>query len=140
MATFQKFNAFVENLAEKKFNLETDTLKVMLVNSPAPLATNSVKADLTEITAQNGYSAGGATVTVASAGQTSGTYKLVLNDVTFTASGGSFGPFRYFVLYSDTAASDELIGFWDYGSSITLGNGESVTADFSATNGALQIA
>lgn len=140
MATFQKFNAFVEDLAEKVHNLGSDTLKVMLVNSPAPLATNSVKADLTEITAQNGYSAGGATATVASSSQTSGTYKLVINDITFTASGGNFGPFRYFVLYNDTSTSDSLIGWWDYGSNITLSNGESVTADFSATNGALQIA
>lgn len=139
MATFQKFESFVEALAEKVHNLGSDTLKVMLVNNPAPIASNSVKANLTEITAQNGYSAGGATATVASSAQTSGTYKLVINDITFTASGGSFGPFRYFVLYNDTAAGDELIGFWDYGSNVTLANGESITADFSATNGALQI-
>jgi len=138
MATFNKFNSFVEYLAEKTFNLQTDTLKIMLTNT-APVATNTVKANLTEISAGNGYSAGGATVTVSSSGQTSGTYKLVIDDVTFTASGGSIGPFRYFVLFSDTAANDELIGWWDYGSSITLANGESVTADFSATNGAIQI-
>lgn len=138
MATFNKFNSFVEALAEKAHNLGADTLKVMLTNT-APVAANTVKADLTEITAQNGYSAGGATATVASSSQTAGTYKLVINDITFTASGGSFGPFRYFVLYNDTEASDSLIGFWDYGSSITLANGESVTADFSSSNGALQI-
>lgn len=138
MATFNKFNSFVEYLAEKTFNLQTDTLKIMLTNT-APVATNTVKANLTEISAGNGYSAGGATVTVSSSGQTSGTYKLVIDDVTFTASGGSIGPFRYFVLFSDTATNDELIGWWDYGSSITLANGESVTADFSASNGALQI-
>lgn len=138
MATFNKFNSFVEFLAEKTFNLQTDTLKVLLTNT-APVATNTVKANLTEISAGNGYSAGGATATVASSSQTSGTYKLVLDDITFTASGGSVGPFRYFVLYSDTAANDELIGWWDYGSSITLANGESVTADFSATNGCIQI-
>lgn len=125
-------------MAEGGHNLGADTLKVMLTNT-APVAANTVKADLTEITAQNGYSAGGATATVASSSQTSGTYKLVINDITFTASGGSFGGFRYFVLYNDTHASDALIGWWDYGSSITLANGESVTADFSATNGCLQI-
>lgn len=138
MATFNKFQGFVEFLAEKTFNLQTDTLKILLTNT-APVNTNTVKANLTEISAGNGYSAGGPTATVASAGQTAGTYKLVLDDVTITASGGSIGPFRYFVLYSDTAANDELIGWWDYGSSITLANGESVTADFSASNGALQI-
>jgi hypothetical protein len=76
---------------------------------------------------------------VSSSAQTAGTYKLVIDDVTITASGGSIAAFRYFVLYNDTATNDELIGWWDYGSSIVLANGESVTADFSATNGALQI-
>jgi len=138
MATFQKFNVFVEDLAEKVHNLGSDTLKILLTNT-APVATNTVKANLTEISAGNGYSAGGPTVTVSSSAQTSGTYKLVIDDVTITASGGSIGPFRYFVLYNDTSTSDSLVGFWDYGSSVTLANGESITADFSASNGALQI-
>ncbi len=141
MATFQKFNAFVEHLAEKVHNLGADTLKILLTNT-APVATNSVKADLTEISAGNGYSAGGPTATASASSQTSGTYKLVLDDLTITASGGAIGPFRYFVLYNDTPSSpaDPLIAFWDYGSSITLADGESVTVDFSASNGVLQIA
>jgi hypothetical protein len=141
VATFTKFNAFVEHLSEKVHNLGADTLKILLVNSPAPVATNSVKADLTEISAGNGYSAGGPTCTVASSAQTSGTYKLVIDDLTITASGGSIGPFRYIVLYNDTPTSpaDPLIGFYDYGSSVTLANGESITVDFSATNGVLQL-
>ena len=138
MATFNKFNSFVEALAEKTHNLSSDTLKLMLTNT-APVATNTVKANITEISAGNGYSAGGATMTVSSSAQTSGTYKLVVDDVTFTASGGSVGPFRYFVGYNDTAANDELIFWYDYGSSVTLANGESITADFSATNGVIQI-
>lgn len=142
MASFVKINAFVENLAEKVHNLGADTLKVMLVNSPAPVATNSVKGDLTEISAGNGYTAGGTAATISSSAQTSGTYKLVLADVVFTASGGSIGPFRYAVLYNDTPTSpaDPLIGFWDYGSSITLATGESLTVDFDPTNGVLTIA
>jgi len=140
MASFNKFNAFVENLAEAKFNLQTDTLKVLLTNT-APVATNSVKADLTEITAENGYTAGGNTATVTSSAQTSGTYKLVLGDpATWTAAGGTIGPFRYAVLYSDTAANYELIGWWDYGSSITLAAGESFAVDFDATTGVLTVA
>lgn len=113
----------------------------MLTNT-APVAANTVFADLTEITAQNGYSAGGTAATVSSSSQTSGTYKLVLADVVFTASGGSFGPFRYAVLYNDTPTSpaDPLIGFWDYGSSISVNNGESFTVDFDATTGVLQLA
>lgn len=139
MAAFNKFNAFVENLAEKVHNLGSDTLKILLTNS-APSASNSVKSDLTEISAGSGYSAGGATVTITSSAQSSGTYKLVGNDVVITASGGPIGPFRYAVIYNDTSAADSLIGWWDYGSSITLADGESLTIDLSATDGILQLA
>ena len=138
MASFNKFQPFVENLSEKVFNLGSDTLKVLLTNS-APAAANGVKSDLTEISAGSGYTAGGATASISSSAQTSGTYKLVLGDVTITASGGSIGPFRYAVLYDDTAASDQLIGWWDYGSSITLADGESITVDFDPSSGVLQI-
>lgn len=139
MASFNKFQPFVEYLAEKAFNLGSDTLKVMLVNT-APSAANGLKSDLTEISAGNGYTAGGTAATISSSAQSSGTYKLVLADVTFTASGGSIGPFRYAVLYDDTAASDQLIGYWDYGSSLTLADGESITVDFDPTTGVLTIA
>lgn len=140
MAAFNKFNAFVEALAEKKHDLGADTLKVLLT-STAPVVTNAVKADVTEITAGNGYTAGGATAAVTSSAQTSGTYKLVLGDpATWTASGGSVGPFRYAVLYNDTATNKELIGWWDYGSSITLASGESFAVDFDPTTGVLTLA
>jgi len=138
MATFNKFNSFVEALAEKVHNLQADTLKVVLTNS-APLAANTVLADITQIAAGNGYTAGGAQATQVSSAQTAGTYKLVLNDVTFTASGGPLATFRYAVLYNDTAASDELIGFWDYGTTLSITNGNSFTVDFDATNGVLTI-
>jgi uncharacterized protein (DUF2252 family) len=140
MAVFNKFNSFVEALAEKKHDLGADTLKVLLCNT-APLATNTVKANLAEITAGNGYTAGGATAGITSSTQTSGTYKLVLSDpATWTATGGSLGPFRYAVLYNDTATNDELIGWWDYGSSVTLATGESFAVDFDPTTGVLTIA
>jgi hypothetical protein len=129
----------VENLAEKKIDLGGDTLKIMLTNS-APVATNGQKSDLTEISAANGYSAGGTAATISSSAQTTGTYKLVLADVVFTASGGSIGPFRYAVLYSDTSTNDLLIGWWDYGSSVTLADTETFTVDFSADNGVLTLA
>lgn len=139
MATFNKFNAFAENLAEKVFDLGADTIKVMLTNT-APIAANSVKADITEISAGNGYTAGGMAASISSSAQTSGTYKLVLADVVFTASGGTIGPFRYAVIYDDTASNDELIGWYDYGSSITLAATESFTADFNASTGVMTLA
>lgn len=141
MATFNKINSFVEDLAEKVHNLGSDTLKVMLTNS-APVATNTVKANLTEISAGNGYTAGGTAPTISSSAQSSGTYKLVLADVVFTASGGSIGPFRYVVLYNDTPTSpaDPLIGWYDYGSSVTIADGETFTVDFDGTNGVLTLA
>lgn len=133
MATYVKHDQFVEDVAEKVHNLGTDALKVLLVNSPAPAAGDSVKADLTEITAQNGYTAGGEAVTVTTSAQSSGTYTLAANQVVFTASGGAFGPFRYPVLYNDdpTSPADPLIGSWDYGSSISLNSGETFTVKFS---------
>lgn len=140
MASFNKFYPFVEALAEKVHNLGADTLKVMLTNT-APVATNSVKTDITEITAANGYTAGGNTAAITSSAQTTGTYKLVLGDpATWTATGGSIGPFRYAVLYNDTALSKNLIGWWDYGSSVTLADGEQFTVDFDPTTGVLTLA
>jgi hypothetical protein len=140
MATFQFFNSFKEALPEKLHNLGSDTLHWMLTNV-APVATNSVKADLTEIAAGNGYTAGGNTGAVTSWGQSSGTAKLVLADpATWTAAGGSIGPFRYVVLYNDSSTSDSLIGWWDYGSSITLNVTETFTADADPTAGVLTLA
>ncbi len=141
MATYNKINAFPEDLAEKVHNLQSDSLKVLLTNV-APVATNSLKAALTEISAGNGYTAGGLTPTISSSAQTSGTYKLVLADVVWTATGGTIGPFRYAVLYNDTPTSplDPNIAWWDYGSSITLAIGETFTWDADGTNGIMTIA
>jgi len=96
---------------------------------------------MTEIAAGNGYTAGGAAASVTSSAQTGGTYKLVLGDVVFTASGGSIGPFRYAVRYNDTPTSpaDPLIGYWDYGSALTLANGESLNWQADPTTGVLTL-
>lgn len=138
MAAYNKFNAFVADLTLKVHNFSTDTLKVMLSNV-APVATNAVKADITEIAAGNGYSAGGSAATLTSNGQTGGVEKLVLVGPTFTASGGSIGPFRYAVLYNSTPVAGNLIGWWDFGSGITLASGNQFQVAFDATNGVLQI-
>jgi hypothetical protein len=141
VAVFNKFNQFVEDLAKKVHNLDADTLKIMLTLT-APVAANSVKADLTEISAGNGYSAGGTTLTTVDAEQTTGTLKLTADDVVFTASGGAIANFRYAVLYNDTPTSpaDPLIGFWDYGATVTLNTGETLTVDLDQAAGILTIA
>lgn len=142
MAAFVKFHAFLENLAEKVHNLGADTLKVMLTNTAPTVSTDATKSNITEISAGAGYTAGGTAATISSSAQSSGTYKLVLADVVFTASGGSIGPFRYAVLYNDTPTSpaDPLIAYYDYGSSITLADGETLTVDFDGTGGVLTLA
>lgn len=138
MATFNKFYPFVEYVPEGAVNLGSDTLKVMLTNT-APTTANGVYADITEIAAGNGYTTGGTAATVSSSAQSGGVYKLVCADVVFTASGGSMAGFRYAVLYDSSAATKVLIGYWDYGSTVTLASGESMTVDFSATNGVFQL-
>ena len=139
MAAFIKFQPFVEKVAEKTFDLGADTLKVALTNSD-PGVTATQLSEVTQISGTNGYTTGGTQATISSSAQTSGTYKLVLADVTFTASGGSMGTFQYVVLYDDTATNDELIGYWDYGTTISITNGNSFLVDFDASAGVLTIA
>jgi hypothetical protein len=137
MASFNKFNQFVEDVAEKVHNLGSDQLVIALSNT-VPVATNAVLADITQISYTNLSSRN---ITTTSSAQTSGTYKLTLTDLVLTAS-GAVGPFRYVVLYNDTPTSpaDPLIGWYDYGSSISLANGETFTVDFDGTNGVLTLA
>lgn len=134
MAAYNKFNSFVENVAEKVYNLGSDSLKVALTNS-APVATNSVLANITEISYTNLSSR---VLTTTSSAQTSGTYKLVIADLILTAS-GAVGPFRYIVIYDDTATNDELIAWFDYASAVSMQAGDTFTLDFDGTNGLMQI-
>jgi len=136
MATFTKFNSLTEALAEKVHNLGSDTLKVALTNS-APSASNTQLSNITEIS----YTfLSSRTLTVSSSAQSSGTYKLVLADLTLTTSGGATGPFRYVVIYNDTATNKELIAYYDYGSALTLNDGDSIVLDFDNTNGLFTLA
>lgn len=139
MAVFTKFNAFVGAVAQKKHNLNSDSLKLMLSNSAPNALTNAIKTDITEIGAGNGYTAGGNVANFVSGITTAGLYKLILTSNPWTASGGSIGPFQYVVLYNDTAASKDLIGYWDYGTALTLTNGNIFNPTFDAVNGALTL-
>jgi len=128
MATYNKFQCFVEDLAEGKHNLGSDTLKVAFSDaSNAPSASADVKlGDITTIATTNLDSV---TLSVTSSSQTSGTYKLVVDDKTMTAS-GAVGPFQYVIIYNDTATNDELICWYDYGSEVTLASGDTFKLDF----------
>lgn len=129
MASFNKFNCFVGDVGLKLHNLNTDTLEVYLTNT-APVATNTVYNTPADLTTGGGYTAGGASVTNAYS-QTGGVGTLTGSNVVFTATTG-FGPFRYAVLYNNTAVAKNLIGWWDYGSAVTLGASETFTVAFGA--------
>ena len=135
MAAFVKINAFVEALAEKKHNLGSDQLVWALTNG-VPDAADAVLTDIVEISYADCSSRN---ITTSASAQSGGTYKLTIADVTLT-SGGTVGPFRYAVLYNDTATNDDLIGYYDYGSSITLNNTETLLLDADAANGILTLA
>lgn len=139
MATYNKFNVFTTDLSTKKHDLNADQLNVALTLT-APVATNSVFGDLTEIAAGNGYTAGGVDSTNTGSGA-SGTYTVSGTAVTITASGGAIANFRYVVLYNVTQTTPlkPLVGWWDYGSTLTLNSGDSLTVKFngSATTGTI---
>jgi len=130
MVAFNKYDCFVQDKGRKVHNLNADTLKIALTNTAPNAGTHTVLADITEIAAGAGYSAGGGTVAGTSYTQTAGVAKLAGNDVVITASGGTIGPFRYAVLYNSTPAAGPLIGWWDRGAPITLADGDSFTQDF----------
>jgi hypothetical protein len=136
MVAFVKFQDFVEQLGKgvHKLHAAGDTLKVYLSNTAPNVATMALKGDLAEITPANGYPAGG-TDTQNDYTETTGTGTCTGVDIVFTAAGGAFGPFRYAVLYNDTpsAPADPLIGYWDYGSAISINDTESFTVDFGAS-------
>lgn len=143
MAAFNKLNGFVENLAEKVFNLGSDTLTVALSNTapgsettpPTGATTTAKLSNVTQIAYTNLSSR---VLTISSSAQAAGLYSLIIADLVLTAS-GAVATFRYIYVYDDTATNDELIGYFDYGSGVTLANGETFTLDFDNVNGLLQL-
>jgi hypothetical protein len=128
---FTKYECFSENLAEKVHNLDADQLNIALSNTAPNVATNTVRADITELATGNGYTQD-THDTTNSTSRTGGVTSVIGVDVVITAS-GAVGPFRYAILYNTTATGDPLIGHWDYGSSISLAAGETFTVDFGSS-------
>jgi len=137
MADFVKFSKFLSQLANGGDNRGSDTLKFALTNTAPTPASDTVFDPITKHPpplAANGYTEGGHAATIASSAESGGTYTLACTtDVVITAQAGGIGPFRYVILYDDTSADDKLIGYWDYGSSITLADGETFTIDVTAS-------
>ena len=132
MAVFNKFNSFTTQLGFKTMNLDADVLKGYLTNV-APLATNTVFGTPAEITAGNGYTAGGTDAQGVWSQTPAGTGSLTCTDIVWTAAGGTIGPFQYVVLYDDTSTLKHLIGWWAHIAPVTLAAGETFTTDFAAT-------
>lgn len=142
-SSFSKFQDFVDQLGRGVHNFGSHTFKLALTNT-APVATNTVLTDITQISTGGGYTSGaggGYTLSGVTWVETSGTAKLTITDLVITATGASVGPFRYLVIYNDTATSpaDALIGWYDYGSALTLADTETLTVDFDGTNGVLTV-
>jgi hypothetical protein len=143
MATYNKHQDYAEQVNRGVHNWGSHTFKAAFTNT-APLAANSVLADLTQIATGGGYTAGaggGVALDTVTLSESSGTAKVTIADEVFTAS-GSVGPLRYVDIYNDSATSpaDALVSWYDYGSSITLATSETFTIDFDATNGLWQLA
>lgn len=147
MATFNKVNGFVEHLAEKVHDLGADALTIALSNTapasetpnPTVLTADAILTNVTQVAYTNLSTR---VLSVSASAQTTGTYKLTIADITLTSTGGSTGPFQYVYIYNDTPTSplDPLIGYYDYGSALTLADGESLTVNFDDANGVLTIA
>jgi hypothetical protein len=127
----------LSTLRRRCTTFKSDAITVALSNTapgsestpPTGATTACVLANVTQVAYTNLSSR---LLTVSASSQTSGTYSLVINDLVLTSSGGTTGPFRYVYIYNDTPTSpaDPLIAYFDYGSSITLADGETLTLDF----------
>ncbi len=138
-SSFTKFEKFSEDLFNKVHDLfgtggsTADVLRFYLTNATPNAATHGVKADIAEIATGSGYTGAVAVDNIGT--RSGGTVSIAVTDKTITASGGSVGPFRYAVVFNDTPTSpaDPLVGFYDYGTAITLADGDSFVLDFAAT-------
>lgn len=140
MVDYNKYQDYVEQLARGVHQWHAHTFKGFLTNTAPNEATHDELADASEIAAGNGYPAGGVALDTVSLSESGGNAKVTIADEVIQAAGGSIGPFRYFGIHNDTSTTDKLVCWWDYGSSITLADTETFTADFDSTSGIWQLA
>ena len=136
MASYVKYETAVESLANKLIDAfgTTDTWKVIIHTDAPTVSTDSGVSDLTQISGNNGYTTGGENATFNST-RSGGTLTATATDIVWTASGGNLGSSttgRYFTLYDDTSAADNVWASWDYGSTFTVATGETMTWDVGA--------
>jgi len=141
--SYNKVNDFVEDVGTETHDFNSDTLTVALSDTAPGSETNDPTADgngvLSNVTEIDYTNCSSRDLTISDWSVSSGVAKLTINDLTISASGGDVGPFRYAYIYNDSAGSDELIGYYDYGSSTTLNDGDDFKIDFDDTNGVIQL-
>lgn len=144
-SAYNKFNQTAADIMHGLHNLSTAAIVRVMLSNTIPTSSMTTSTDITQISSGNGYtggSLGGSSVALTSSIQSSGTFKLVANALVFTAAGGTIGPFRYQVLYnaSTAVATGPLLGWYDYGSAISLNDTETLTMTWDASSGILQLA
>jgi hypothetical protein len=142
MSSFNKFNCFVLDVASALHDMKTGTAQIyrIYLTNAAPAATNTTYNTPPDLATANGYIAGGNSIGTITGSQASGTFSFIGGtDPAWTAAGGSIGPFQYAVLYNSSSPTKPLIGWWDYGTSITLTNGNTFTVDIDQAGGILTI-
>lgn len=141
MATFTFFHEFKKFLGDGTIDLDSHTFKAVLSNTAPVVGTEDELADITQIANGNGYTTGGVTlssVTWSETGAGLGVWRWNAADFTWTASGGDIATFRYVIIYDDTASGDPLVGYYDYGSTLVITNGNAFTVDI-GTNGIFEL-
>jgi hypothetical protein len=141
MATFVFYHEFKNNLGNGAIDLDSHTFKAVLSNTAPVVGTEDELADVTQIANGFGYTTGGVTLTSVTWSETGaglGVWRFNAADFTWTASGGSIGPFQYITIYDDTATGDKLVGYYDYGTPITITDGNAFTVDI-GTNGIFEL-
>lgn len=140
MATFNKINAFTHNLGRGIHNFSANTSVKVALSNVTVSAGMSTFSQITEITAGNGYAAGGEALSGVTWSTNAGTARLKASDLVITATGGTLATFRWVVFYDDKAASDELVGFYDFGTAVSITDTNTFTVDIDPTNGIITVA